>query len=470
MIRNLTISAVTTAALLCAGCADIPGIAPDAKMMNASALAPGRAVLSARKIQWPDAAWWKNYRDPQLNAIVARAVSGNPVVKTARERVALAASMAGYLHSEQLPHADLDAYSSRERFTSRQFIPPPWGGHTEWNNGLLASFSYDLDLWGRLASAWQASIDEVSAKSAEEQAVRIEIENAVVRSYARLALEYELRDIAAGQYAELKLRESIEKQRFDAGLGTEMALSEAQSLLPLAQAKIESIDAQIAFLKSELASLAGEGPGSSDRIARPSLSLDRPAGLPDRLPANLIGKRPDVRASRWEVEAAGSRIASAKAAFYPNIDLTAATGFLALGGAQFVSQAAFTAGVGPALSLPLFDGGRRRAVLSAATSSYDIAVDRYNATVLRALKDVSDQLVSYRTEAGRQADAENALGLARHASALAAAAYHAGLSNYLRVLAYEDIVLAREEALARIRAAKLESYAKLMLALGGGVK
>lgn len=452
------------------GCAGMSGIAPDAKMLEAGALAPGKAVLSANRIDWPVEAWWKNYRDPQLDALVSRAISGNPILKTARERIALAESAARYRHAAQLPQAGASVYSSRERFTSLQFIPPPWGGHTEWNNGAVVSFSYDLDLWGRLSSAWQASISEASAKSAEEQEVRIGLENAVVRSYTRLAMEYELRDIAGKQYAELKLRAAIEKRRYDAGMGTEMALSAARSLLPLAQAKIAAIDARIAFRKNELSALAGEGPGSGERIARPAMSLDMPAGLPDRLPADLVGRRPDVRASRWEVEAARNRTASTKAAFYPNINLAAATGFLALGFEQLISRAAWTAGAGPALDLPLFDGGRRRAALSASTSAYDIAVDRYNETVVRALKDVSDQLVSCRTETVRLASAEESLRLARHADALSVAAYHAGLTDYRRVLEYEEIVLERENALARIRAAKLESYAGLMLALGGGMR
>jgi NodT family efflux transporter outer membrane factor (OMF) lipoprotein len=453
-----------------AGCADLSGIAPDAKMANAGALAPGKAVLSARRIDWPADAWWKSYRDPQLDSLVSRALSGNPVLKTARERIALAKSMASYRHSAQLPQANMDAYSSRERFTALQFIPPPWGGHTEWNNGAMASFSYDLDLWGRLASAWKASLNEVRAKSAEEQEVRIELESAVVRNYARLAMAYQLHDIAAAQYAELELGASIEKKRYEAGMGTEMALSEAQSPLPLAQARIESVDEQIAFLKSELAALAGEGPGAGERIARPSLSLDMPDGLPDRLPANLVGRRPDVRALRWEVEAAGDRVDSARAAFYPNIDLSAGAGFLALGFGQLVSRAALMAGAGPALSLPLFDGGRRRALASASTSAYDIAVDRYNETVVRALKDVSDQLVSYRTESGRLTKAQKSLHLAQQACMLSNEAYHAGLTDYRRVLECQATVLGRKADLARISAAKLESYARLMLALGGGAR
>lgn len=468
--RTMSWIAMLAAWSLLSGCADFSGIVPDGKMISENALAPGKAVLAASRTAWPDEAWWKSYRDAQLDSLVSRAISGSPVLKTAKERIALAESMANERHSALFAQGDFGASSSRDRFTALQFIPPPWGGHTEWNNAAVASFSYDLDLWGRLRNAWQASIGEARAQSAEAQEVRIELENAVVRSYIRLAMEYHLRDIAEKQYLDLKQDAEIEKKRLEAGMGTEMALSEAQSALPLALAKIEAVDARIAFLKSGLAALAGEGPGAADGITRPGMSLDMPVGLPDRLPANLIGRRPDVRASRWRVEAAGSRIRSAKAAFYPDINLAAVTGFEALGFSQLLSSAAFLAGAGPALSLPLFDGGQRRAGLSAANASYGIAVDQYNEMVVRALKEVSDQLVSYRTETGRLAKAEQSLRLARHASALSMQSFRAGLANYRGVLESEKIALEREEALAMIRDEKLESYARLMLALGGGAK
>jgi outer membrane protein TolC len=182
-----------------AGCADFSGITPDSTMISADALAPGKAVLAASQTAWPEEAWWKNYHDPQLDSLVSRAISGNPVLKTAMKRIALAESMANVSHSALLPQGDFGASSSRDRFTALQFIPPPWGGHTEWNNAAVASFSYDLDLWGRHRSAWQASIGEARALSAEEQEVRIELENAVVRSYVSVAMEYHLRDIAEKQ-------------------------------------------------------------------------------------------------------------------------------------------------------------------------------------------------------------------------------------------------------------------------------
>jgi len=190
--------------------------------------------------------------------------------------------------------------------------------------------------------------------------------------------------------------------------------------------------------------------------------------LPDKLPANLIGRRPDVLAYRWRVEAAQQNIEGAKAAFYPNINLVAFIGFQALGFGQLISNAAAIAGAGPAISLPIFDGGRRRGNLTAKTASYDIAVDSYNETLIKALQDVSDQLAVLQSNAKQRKETEKAQATALKAHALAESSYKAGLSNYLHVLVTHETILRQKEIIAHLQAARLDTYAGLMRALGGG--
>lgn len=465
----LRLASLPFVGMILAGCASMSGITTQSRVGDANALDAGRVISSAPRIERPEGDWWTVYRDPQLDALVARAVAGSPTLHAARARVALARAVADSWHAETVPQVGAYASSFRERFTALQFIPPPWGGHTEWNNSVTASLSYNLDLWGRLKNGWLSSLDEARAAAADEQEVGLELESAVVRSYIRLAMEFELRDIAEARLVEARQRATIERRRLVAGMGTQMAVSEVETALPGALARIEATNARIALLKSEIAALSGDGPGSGDAIARPGITMDASAGLPDSLPANLVGSRPDVLASRWRVEAAQGRIKVARAAFYPNINLIAFAGFQALGFGQLASNAAALAGAGPAISLPIFDGGLRRAGLSASTSAYDIAVERYNDTLVRALQEVSDRLLMLQSE-GRQGEmAEQSLATAEKAHALALEGYHAGLSDYRHVLDTHDAVLGQEETVARLRAASLEAYAGLMLALGGGV-
>jgi NodT family efflux transporter outer membrane factor (OMF) lipoprotein len=444
------------------------GIVPQSKTTQANTLDAGTTITTASRMDWPAEDWWEAYHDTQLDALVSKAIADSPTLKVARARMALSQAYSDSMHAETLPNVSGDASSTRERFTALQFIPPPWGGHADWDNKATVSLGYDLDLWGRQESIWHASINETHATAAEVQQVKLELETAVIRSYVQLAMEFTLRDIAEEHLAHLKQRASIARRGLAAGIGTQMEVSETETPLPLAHAQIEAIDARIGLLRNQLAALSGQGPGAGEAITRPVLTLDAAIGLPDQLPANLVGRRPDVLASRWRIEAAQQNIEGAKAAFYPNINLLAFVGFQALGFGQLLSSAAGIAGVGPAISLPLFDGGRRRGNLSARTAAYDIAVESYNGVLVRALQDVSDQLVVLQSNTRQRKDAEQSLASARHAHELAQTSYRAGLSNYQHVLDTHIVVLRQEEIVAQLQAVRLDSYAGLMRALGGG--
>ena len=451
------------------GCISMKGIAPQATPMQANQLELDNTAISSAKIEWPTAAWWQSYHDAQLDTLVARTIADNPDLKAAQARIGLAQAYADSMHAQTLPNLSGDTSITRERFTALQFIPPPWAGHTDWNNRATATLSYDLDVWGQQKGLWAAALDDTHASAAEMQEVQLELVNAVVRSYIRLGFEYQLRDIADEHVHEIEHRVAIARRALAAGLTTELAVTEAEVPLPMARMHVQQIEARMALIQHQLAALSGQGPGAGERLQRPTLRYDASIGLPDQLPANLIGRRPDILASRWRIEASREYIASAKASFYPNINLLAFAGFQALGFGKLFSNAAAIAGVGPAISLPIFDGGRRRANLSAQTASYDMAVEHYNATVLKALETISNQLVLLDANARERKNAEEALATAEKAHALALKHYRAGLTNYEHVLATHEVVLTQREAMVQLEADKLDAHAGLMLALGGGL-
>lgn len=450
------------------GCVSMSGIHPQAQLKEGNTLEAGKTIASAAPIAWPHEDWWKAYHDPQLDALIAAALKDSPTLHMAQARTALAKSYAESAHAETLPNVGGDASFTRERFTALQFIPPPWAGSSDWNNMATVSMAYDLDLWGRQEHLWKGSVSESRAAEAEAQQVKLELVTAIVRTYVQLSMEYALHDVAEARQAQIEKRVSIARRGLAAGLGTGLEVSEIEAFLPLEKAQIYAIDGRVALLKNQLAALSGQGPGAGDRIVRPAIALDAPVGLPDQLPANLIGRRPDVLAHRWHVEASMQNIESAKAAFYPNINLLAFVGFQALGFGQLISNAAAIGGVGPAISLPIFDGGRRRSNLSAKTAGYDIAVENYNGVVVHALQDVSDQLAILGTNAKQQAEVERSLALAQKTHDLAQESYRAGIDNYQHVLNTQTAVLKQRETLAQLQAVRLEGHAELMRALGGG--
>jgi NodT family efflux transporter outer membrane factor (OMF) lipoprotein len=451
-----------------AGCARMSGIETHAQIKDANAFDAGKTIAKAQITVWPTDEWWKVYGDLQLDDLIARTIADNLTLLVARNRIALSQGVADSMYAETLPDISADTSIMRERFTALQYIPPPWAGNTVWNNKAQLSLAYDLDLWGRQESIWRASVNETRAAAAESQQVKLELVNAVVRSYVQMAMEFGLRDIAAEHMEQIEQRIAIARRSLKAGLGTEFQVSEVEVPLPLARAKIEAIDMRIVLLRNQISALSGQGPGAGEGMTRPTMQLNAPVGLPDQLPANLIGRRPDMQACRWRIEAAQQNIAGAKAAFYPNINLLAFAGFQSFGFAQMISNAGAISGVGPAISLPIFDGGRRRGNLSVKTAAYDIAVENYNGLLLRALQDVSDQLATLQSNAKQRAEAETAMQLAHKTYTLAQASYRAGLDNYQHVLDARISELRQQETLVQMQAARLDAYAGLMRALGGG--
>jgi NodT family efflux transporter outer membrane factor (OMF) lipoprotein len=186
------------------------------------------------------------------------------------------------------------------------------------------------------------------------------------------------------------------------------------------------------------------------------------------VPADLLGHRPDIVAQRLRVEAASKEIASQKAAFYPNVNLMAFVGLQSLGGANLLSAASRTLGVAPAVTLPIFDAGRLRAELAGKDADYDIAVEQYNQALANAMRDVVDQLVSFKSLDEQRAQERIAAATTREAYDLALLRYREGLGNYLQVLSAEQPMLAQQSLDADLRARALELSIDLVRALGGG--
>lgn len=451
------------------GCISAKGIAPTSQPLEQDSLSLGKTIEDAPDIAWPGEHWWQAYHDPQLDHLVAKALHDHPDLKKATARIALSAAMAEQAHAATLPNVGGKVSSSRERFTELSFIPKPWAGRFNWNNEATVAMAYDLDLWKQQKVSWQATLDEARISEAEMQQVKLELTAAVVKSYIRLAAEYEWRDLAEEAVEDLHQQISITRKSLAAGLNTQLELSQLEAKLPAAQNKLAQIELHLTLLKNQIAALSGEGPGAGEAIARPTLHLSASIGLPDRLPANLVGRRPDIVSARWRVEAARKHIQSAKAAFYPNINLLSYVGVQALAFTGLFSSASLVGNLGPAMSLPIFDGGKRRANLSAETAMYDMAVEDYNGSILKALESISGQLSVLETAAHEISQTQQAVTKTGQAHRLAVKKYRAGLSNRLESLQTNELVLQQKEILAGQETTRLEAYAALMLALGGGV-
>ncbi|PQV52991.1 efflux transporter outer membrane subunit [Paraburkholderia sp. BL21I4N1] len=472
--KGITAAAVLTILLTIAGCASTGGIAPQADSVAPSSLDVGNAIRAADvDAQWPAADWWRAYNDPQLNEWIAAAQAGNPSLAAAQARVREAMSMAGVARSALSPQVNGSLSVQRQKWADNVYYGPgPLAGEQSWNNTGTLGLSYHLDIWGKDRNAAERALDAAHASAADARAAQLELEGNVVRTYIQLSMNYALLDIAQATLKQQQQIVDLANRRLKGGIGTQLDVSQAETPLPEYDRQIDALDEQIALGRNQLAALAGKGPGAGDAIQRPTLSLDTaPASLPSSLPADLIGHRPDVVAARWTVAAQARGIDVAKADFYPDINLLASIGGYAAMGPlfQFLKNPSHSWSAGPALSLPILDGGRLRSQLGAASAGYDEAVDRYNQSIVGALKDVSDQVIRIRSLATQAGDADRSVAAARKNYDLSREGYRRGLTDYLNVLVAQNQLLRAQEGVAKIQAERLGAHASLVTALGGGL-
>ena len=472
--KGIAATAVLTILLTIAGCASTGGIAPQDRGIEPSSLDAGNAIRAANAdAQWPAADWWRAYNDPQLNEWIEAAQAGNPSLAAAQARVREAMSMAGVARSALSPQVNGSLSIQRQKWADNVYYGPgPLAGEQSWNNTGTLGLSYNLDIWGKDKNAAERALDAAHASSADFRAAQLELEGNVVRTYIEMSMNYALLDIAKSTLQQQQQIVDLANRRLKGGIGTQLEVSQAETPMPEYERQIDEIEEKIALGRNQLAALAGKGPGAGDTIQRPTLSLDNaPAGLPSALPVDLIGHRPDVVAARWTVAAQARGIDVAKASFYPDINLLASIGGYAAMGPlfQFLKDPSHSWSAGPALSLPILDGGRLRSQLGAASAGYDEAVDRYNQSIVGALKDISDQVIRIRSLATQAQDADRSVAAARKNYDLAREGYRRGLTDYLNVLIAQSQLLRAQEGVAKIQAERLGAHASLVTALGGGL-
>lgn len=455
--------AVLLAIAMLAGCATHADIQPVATRLPAASLGLAPEVTTPQA----DPPWWRAFGDPQLDALVERALQDHPDLKVAQTRIARAQAgveLAGATSSPQV-QGSLDL--TRQRYTGNGAVPAPLAGSVRSSGTLQAQFSWELDFFGRYRAALDAALGSQRAAEAEYAAARVLLASQVAQAYVQLAHGIALREVAQRTLAQREEMLSLIRQRVLAGLDTQVELRQGEAGLPEMRQQIAALDEQIALTRHALAALTAQPPAA---LADLSPRLDRvtPMPVPARLGADLLGRRPDVAAARWRVEAASRQVDAARAGFYPDVNLVAFAGLSAIGLDRLLQGSSRQLGIGPAVRLPLFDAGRLRAGLRGQVADLDAAIESYNAALIGAVRDVADQVASARSIELQQREQAAAQAAAESAYDLAVQRYRAGLGSYLTVLSAENAVLAQRRLAAELRARALGTQVGLARALGGG--
>ncbi len=462
-LAPLVVALASSVMLALGGCASSAGIHGQAQPRSAASVG-----LEGGHTAAPLAGdWWRSFGDPKLDDLVARALADNPSLKVAQARLARAEAVVSGARAADGLQVNGGVDVTRQRFSATSIYPPPLGGGIYTLGTAQIGASWEADFFGRNRAAIEAAVGAGRAAQADLQAARIVLASNVARTYVQLGRLVEQRAVAVRSLRQRDELLGLIQQRVQGGLDTAVELRQGEGALPETRQQIEQLDEQIALTRHALAALTAQAPGALDSLSVP-LGGVQAIVLPSELPADLLGRRADITAARWRIEAATSDSASAKAQFYPNINLSAFVGLSSIGLDRLLRSDSEQYSAGPALRLPIFDAGRLRANLRAKTADLDAAVESYNSAVIEAVHDAADQIASLRSIERQQAEQQRAQAAAESAYELSTQRYRAGLSTYLTVLGAEASVLNQRRLAADLKARALETQIALIRALGGG--
>lgn len=463
---------VTTAGVIAAGlmatgltgCADMSGIHSNASLRDSASLglptpAAGPAPVAAE--------WWREFGDEQLNTLVAQALQSNPSLKIAQARLARAQAVTEVADAAKLPQISGGIDLTRQKYTANGAVPAPLAGSIRESGTVQLSGSWELDFFGKYSAAIDSALGSVRAAQADTDAARVLLASNVARSYFQIVRLNEQLQVAQRTLAQRQETLGLVKDRVNAGLDTQLELRQSEGGLPEARLQIESLQEQLALARNALGALIGQS-NVAVALVPPALLAIKTGAMVTSIPADLLGRRADIAAARWRVEAASKDVVNAKTQFYPNINLVAFAGFSSIGLSRLLDAGSQQWGVGPALRLPIFDAGRLRANLRGKSADLDGAVESYNAAVIDAVRDVADQVASSQAITRQQTEQRAAQTAAEGAYEIAVQRYKAGLGNYLYVLTAETSVLNQRRQAVDLAARALDTRVGLMRALGGG--
>lgn len=414
------------------------------------------------------AAWWEALGDARLNDLVRQALSDSPSVRVAQARMLRAQAMAGYVRGGDRPQIQATGEVDRQRYSELGLFPPPLSGKPITVGTLQLEGTWELDLFGKQRAELDAAIGQSKAAEADLEAARLLLSHQVVRTYAQLARQIAQRDVLQRLLTQREQTLGLVKQRVQAGLDTAVELKQGEGALPDARLQLETVQEQIILTRHALATLVGQGPDALGDIS-PDLSLLKVSAVPAHVPVDLLSRRADVQAARWRVEATGYQTQAARALFYPNVDLVAFGGVNAIGLDRLFDGGGQQWGLMPAIHLPLFDGDRRRSNLQSKVADQDAAIASYNQSVMDAVREAADNLVSVQAIERQQREQVQAQVSAESAYDLALQRYRAGLGTYLTVLTSESAVLAQRRAAVDLKARAIDTQAALVRAMGGSI-
>jgi NodT family efflux transporter outer membrane factor (OMF) lipoprotein len=415
-----------------------------------------------------DERWWDAFGDPQLGRLIDEGIKRNPSLEATLARVRAADATVGAQRAAELPQVSADGQVFDQRFSRDYLIPPPYAGTTQWIPTVQSNLDWDLDLFGRQRAIVAMARSDAEAAGLDAAEARLVISASIAQTYIGLARAQQLIRVTHGFVKTRAEALALTRSKARFSLASEFDERAAETLLAEAQQAELRATEQRDLLIHALAALVGRGADFYPTVSAPTLALDKPPSVPDTLPADLLGRRPDLLAGQARIDAAVSGEKVARTDFLPNVDLRALAGLGSIGFGNFLNANAATYGGGVAIHVPIFEGGRLRAQYRRASADLDVAVASYDGSVLRAVRESADALTRIQSNDSDVVQQERIVAGLRDTVRLDTVRTSTGLGSKLDAIDSGFRLLEAEQDLVNLQAEGLTRRVQLIAALGGG--
>jgi multidrug efflux system outer membrane protein len=458
-------AAFCVAAIFLGGCVS----GPNYKRPSASVPGTYRGVNSedaAKTTSAPlgEQKWWDVFQDQQLQQLIRTALTQNYDARIAATRVLEAQAQVGITRADQFP--TVNGVGSGTSLRNPSIGPIPSYSFT--SGRIIASAAWDLDFWGKYRRATEAARADLLASDWARQEVNATLVASVATAYFQLR-EFDL-ELDISKHALASRKESLEltKTLEEHGINTILDVRQAEQLVYTAAAEIAGLEGRIGQQEDLLSVLIGNNPGPISPRGKELIDQQRVPSIPAGLPSELLERRPDIRESEQLLIAANARIGVARAAYFPDVSLTAALGFQSSALQSLFNGSSGLWSFAGTVTQPIFNAGRLRSNVRLAEAQQQEAVLTYQQAIQGAFRDVSDALIAHQKNQEFRTQQELLANSAQDAAQLSEMRYKAGTTNYLEVLTSETNYLSADLGLAQARLNELLALVQIYKALGGG--
>lgn len=443
-----------------AGCVNYIGVHHHQRLKKTEQFAIKQSIPQQNGT-WPSLNWAQNF-SPALPSLIKEGLANNPDLQITVARHRQAQALVEGRNAALLPSTNFIGLAARNKALF-PFI------HQIQNFGLAAlNFSYELDFWGKNYSLLAQALSQEKVTQAALYQSSLMLSTMIASVYNQLDYEYRLKEVLIHTAKQRKVLNNITEKLLKSGLATEVQVYQAQNVYADVQTQLVAVEGKITVTRQQLGLLLGSGPDRGFTIPNPHFSLLAAPKLPNHLPLDLLGRRPDIVAARWQVEASLHGVKHAKAQFYPNVDLLALAANFSFGTDALFRQSNQFLGIASAVTLPIFDGGRLRAQLKGKNAVLDEHIAIYNSTLNKALGEVAEQMTLIHSVDEQLKVQKNAFYASQKAFVLAQKQYEIGLTSQIVMLNAETHYLEEQQARLLLLKSRRDLQVALIKALGGG--